>query len=293
MACGESSRSRPSGDGAGAPSGGDGETGASAGSGGGSALGGTGAFGGRAGNGAGGTASGREGTGGAPGGEGGAADTGGTAGGGAGGSGGTTAGAGGASAGAGGVPGGGTAGAGAASGTGTSGTGGVPCGGYDEPCCASVPGCNHADAACAPRSRTDSTRLCRRCGVPGAPCCGGHYSAVYEPRVCDGGCCVWWDAQSTWECVAPGDACTIGGACQTDGSCAECGGPGDACCTHGFPNSFPWCTAPFTTCSFPDPRRCEPCGRLNERCCINTERAFGNFMCVAPLACEEQVCVMP
>jgi hypothetical protein len=175
---------------------------------------------------------------------------------------------------------------------GSAGTGGsAGCGGYDQPCC--LDQCTEPDAVCAQVDPMLSERRCLRCGVPGTPCCDGPNARDYRPYRCDGGCCVFQSTHpSHWSCIATGDVCPVGGACEADGACAECGRIGQACCARTGPEPSPpaWCPTPSTTCIYEALRTCEPCGEAGQRCCYETETAFPVGACRMPLRCEDEVC---
>ena len=172
---------------------------------------------------------------------------------------------GGSSAGDAGEPSGGTAGT--AGDAGAAGEGGMgACGNYDEPCCNRVT-CRPAEAVCTRSPQDGGERYCRRCGVPGMPCCTGSTDGEYRPRRCDGGCCIF---SGDYQCVAPMGRCPYGDSvCEADGTCTQCGGPGAPCCGA---TTHPWCPLPGTTCALDAPMpSCVPCGALGEPCCVATE----------------------
>jgi len=242
------------------------------------------------------------------GGEAGSARAGGGAQSGEGGEAGATGGAAGTSAGAGGMNGGnagssglgGAAGTSGSSGAGVAGTAGAPCGGPNALCCPTTMECNSPETICLEVPGPILERRCLPCGVPGAPCCKSPENHDRSSRYCDSGCCVWQTTTTIrsahWHCVAPGADCPVGGACQTDGSCAECGGVGKSCCAFPAPPATAGglCTVPRTTCaSSIEPVECQSCGELDEPCCVATEEtSFPVLLCRSPLSCSavERVC---
>ena len=96
-----------------------------------------------------------------------------------------------------------------------------------------------------------------------------------------GGCC------HEGVCGIPsGTACgTTGGTCSDDGWCAECGGPGQACCDRLSPPGR-ICRSETPLCT--DDGVCAACGGLQERCCGPT-----NSCDDAGAVCFADRCVKP
>jgi hypothetical protein len=191
---------------------------------------------------------------------------------------------------------GGAAGTSGSSGAGVAGGAGGPCGEPNAPCCVATTECNSSETTCLEVPGPTFERRCLPCGVPGAPCCESPVNHDQSARYCDGGCCVWQTTMrpAHWHCVAPGADCPVGGACQTDGSCTDCGGVGKSCCAFPPlpPNPGGWCAVPGTTCAFDiEPVECRSCGELDEPCCVANEQNFPGFLCRSPLSCStENVC---
>jgi hypothetical protein len=178
-----------------------------------------------------------------------------------------------------------TAGVGGANGetSGAAGAAGAACGGYDEPCCGGA--CNDADSVCE-IAVADGAK-CLRCGVPGAKCCDGNQGAAER---CAEGCCVIRGVTAV--CVAQGDVCPAGGACDVDGSCGTCGGAGEPCCQEHeeMPIWAAWCAARATCVRDLDTQllACEACGELGEPCCYDPEDPFALGHCGSTLACNSR-----
>jgi hypothetical protein len=193
---------------------------------------------------------------------------------------------------------GGAAGTSGSSGAGVAGAAGGPCGEPNALCCPTTVECNSPETTCLEVPGPILERRCLPCGVPGAPCCESSVNHDQSSRYCDGGCCVWQTTTTIrpahWHCVAPGADCPAGGACQTDGSCTDCGGIGKACCPFPAlpPNPGGWCAVPGTTCAYDiEPLECRSCGELDEPCCVANEQLFPGFLCRSPLSCStERVC---
>lgn len=104
---------------------------------------------------------------------------------------------------------------------------------------------------------------CVACGSPGEPCCSGKIGDA-------GGCCVRdSDFSHPQRCVAAGDTCTNGAACQA-GSCGACGKDGQPCCVPaGGDAGSRFCSGSFTEC-ITNPEQltaCHACGAPGTQAC--------------------------
>jgi hypothetical protein len=167
--------------------------------------------------------------------------------------------------------------------SGAAGDAAAACGGYDEPCCGGA--CNDADSVCE-IAIADGPK-CLRCGVPGGKCCDGNEGSAER---CAEGCCVIRGVTAV--CVAQGDLCPAGGACDVDGSCGTCGGEGEPCCQEHeeMPIWAAWCAAHATCVRDMDTQllACEACGELGEPCCYDPEDPFALGHCGSTLACNSR-----
>ena len=159
--------------------------------------------------------------------------------------------------------------------TGVCQSGTCACGGDEQPCCTGATPCTAANTQCtATPGQYDA--LCRKCGVPGSPCCPG--------QICQGGCCVETMLGGSI-CAAASASCgptTVATTCASSGSCGPCGGLGQACCTS-YGDS--WCSAGHTACDTKGTHKCVSCGDNGQPCCGSP---FARGACNGSFTCQSE-----
>jgi hypothetical protein len=82
-----------------------------------------------------------------------------------------------------------------------------------------------------------------------------------------------------------------GTAACGNGSCGTCGGLGQPCCGS---TTYPWCSAPRTTCLGGTSTMlgtCQSCGNAGEPCCTRTSSTVDP--CTSGLLCTSSRCLPP
>jgi hypothetical protein len=131
------------------------------------------------------------------------------------------------------------------------------CGQHGGTCCSTpgLPACAVAGDGC-----DDATRTCKTCGkVAGQPCCD-------DPA-----------GRSFGKCIVEGLGCD--GNTEEQGTCVDCGGPGETCCDVGEA-----CEAWSQCAGYSNGHsNCERCGTKNNHCCTDSQ---GEYFCKSGLTCK-------